>query len=320
MTDIGCAGILVADTFYGPLTALPQEGQLIAVDTVVTRAGGCAANVAICLSKQGVQADVVGCLGRDLSARLVIESLEGVGIGTEHITYSETESTSQTAVLLVQGQDRRYVHLFGANKALSIAQIDRWWLGQLKVFYLGGLFVLPGIQAEAFCDLLQFCRGKGVTTVIDVVIPQHVQDFHLLKQALPYIDYFLPNEDEARQITGQVKVADQLQALQAMGAGTVIVTRGPKGVMASRDRTTWQAGTFPVNSVDSSGSGDAFAAGVLLGIINGWPMERLLTHASAFGASATRAIGTTDGVFTAAELDSFLSVHPLDITRQERLQ
>lgn len=61
MADVGCAGILVADTFCGPMKALPREGQLLAVAAMPSHAGGCAANVAIDLAKQAIVADVVGC-------------------------------------------------------------------------------------------------------------------------------------------------------------------------------------------------------------------------------------------------------------------
>ena len=63
MAEVGCAGILVADTFCGPMKRLPREGELLAIDEMPSKAGGCAANVAIDLAKQGVAADVCGCVG-----------------------------------------------------------------------------------------------------------------------------------------------------------------------------------------------------------------------------------------------------------------
>src|SRR5262245_10627745 len=99
-------------------------------------AGGCAANVAINLAKQAVPVDVIGCLGRDAAAHTVINGLSHVGVSTEQISYVD-ETTSQTVILVVRGEDRRFLHMFGANKALSMRQISRDWLKTLKVFYLG---------------------------------------------------------------------------------------------------------------------------------------------------------------------------------------
>ena len=96
MADIGCAGILVADTVCGPLDELPREGTLVALDSMPAKAGGCAANVAIGLSKQGIAADVVGRLGHDPSAQVVLGALTNAGIGSQYITFSDTQPTSQT--------------------------------------------------------------------------------------------------------------------------------------------------------------------------------------------------------------------------------
>jgi sugar/nucleoside kinase (ribokinase family) len=65
--------------------------------------------------------------------------------------------------------------------------------------------------------------------------------------------------------------------------------------------------------LDPSGSGDAFAAGIITGALAGWDMPATLRYASALGASATRAIGTTDGVFTADEAEAFVAARTLEV-------
>ena len=81
MADVGCAGILVADTFCGPMKRLPQEGELLAVEDMLFGAGGCAANVAIDLAKQGIPADVCGCVGTDAFADVMLRYLQDSGVG-----------------------------------------------------------------------------------------------------------------------------------------------------------------------------------------------------------------------------------------------
>lgn len=313
MAEVGCAGILVADTFCGPLRELPREGQLLAIDAMPSKAGGCAANVAIGLAKQGFAVDVVGCLGQDPASQILLTSFEEYGVGCEQVVYTDRYPTSKTVILLVEGQDRRYLHVFGANQVLTVGHIRREWVAGLKVFYLGGLFALPGIRTDELLGLLQFCRRQGIVTVVDVVVPQQWAGPDELKPLLPFIDYFLPNDDEARQITGQAKPLDQLRDLQASGAQTVIITQGQAGALAARGREFWQAGAYPVPVVDPSGSGDAFTSGVITGLLRGWDLPQTLRYASALGASATRAIGTTDGVFTADEAEAFVAAHPLEV-------
>jgi sugar/nucleoside kinase (ribokinase family) len=313
MTRIGCAGILVSDTFCGPMPALPREGQLLAVDSMPTKAGGCAANVAIDLAKQGMTVDVAGCLGHDSSARALLSSLEDHQIGCSHIVYSSELPTSKTVILLVAGQDRRYIHSFGANAAFTVGQIDRDWVRGLQVFYLGGLFLMPAFHPRELLGLLRFCRSHGVMTVVDVVIPQNASIPVNLGPLLSAIDYFMPNEDEAQQLTGLSDPLEQLHAFVRWGANTVIVTRGRHGVMAARGQELWQAGIYEMSVVDPSGCGDAFAAGVVTGVVNGWDLPSTIRYASALGASAVRALGTTDGVFTATQAQEFLAANHLEV-------
>jgi len=292
---------------------LPREGQLLALDDLPTKAGGCAANVAIDLAKQGVKVDIAGCLGNDPSAKVLLSSLESHGISSSRIVYSDHLPTSKTVILLVAGQDRRYIHSFGSNAAFTVSDIDRQWLRDLKVFYLGGLFLMPAFLLDELIDLLAFCRQHQVITVVDVVIPENTPIPKNLAGLLQLADYFLPNDDEARLMTGFSDPKDQLRFFTEQGANTIFITQGKSGVLAGRGNDCWQAGVYDMVQIDPSGSGDAFDAGVVLGALNGWDMPSTIRYASALGASAIRELGTTDGVFTASQATNFISASHLEI-------
>jgi sugar/nucleoside kinase (ribokinase family) len=221
--------------------------------------------------------------------------------------------TSQTVILLVENQDRRYLHAFGANQAFTVDHIDRQWVSGLRLLYVGGLFAMPGVRTEALGDLLRFCRSRGIVTVVDVVIPQQGAAAGEMALLLPHVDYFLPNDDEARRLTGCRDPMDQLHSLRAQGVQAVVITRGQDGALAGRGGEFWRCPTYPVQVLDPSGSGDAFAAGIITGALAGWDMPATLRYASALGASATRAIGTTDGVFTADEAEAFVAARTLEV-------
>jgi len=314
MAEIACVGILVEDTFCGPMKELPPEGRLLAVDALPVKVGGCAANVALDLVKQGLSVDIIGCVGRDSAAQSLIAALEKQKVGCGHLVYTDHHPTSKTVVLLVEGQDRRFIHMFGANRALAVSQIQHDWLEGVKVFYFGGLFAMPGIKIPELLGLLKHCRSKGIITVVDVVIAQQWTGGDELSVLLPEIDYFTPNDDEARHITGLTDPLEQLRFFEKRGAHTVIITLGKSGAIAARGGNYWRSDIFPANVVDPSGSGDAFDAGVITAIRRGYDLPQMLAYASALGSSATRAVGTTDGVFTAAEADAFLAAHSLKIT------
>ena len=295
---------------------LPREGQLLAVDAMQPGAGGCAANVAIGLAKQGFDVDLAGCVGNDSSARALIGSLEDDGVGCGHVATTDLYPTSKTVILVVAGQDRRYIHTFGSNRAFTIDHIDRDWLAGLDVFYLGGLLVLPGIDMEALGDLLGFCRHKQVTTVVDVVVPQGFERADDVVPLLPHIDYFLPNDDEAAMITGRSEPLDQLRALCDCGARTAVVTLGDKGAVAARQGQCWTIGPYSVEVVDPSGSGDAFAGGIIAGALRQLGLPDMLRYAGACGACATRALGTTDGLLPVAETQAFAEDQALAVDVQ----
>jgi sugar/nucleoside kinase (ribokinase family) len=292
---------------------LPRAGELLALEQMPSKAGGCAANVAIDLAKQGFVVDVCGCVGADPSAEVLLKSLSAAGVGCGQVRRLDSHPTSKTVIVLVEGEDRRYLHVFGANAAFNIGRIPRAWIDTLRVFYLGGLLVMPAIDFGELAELLAYCRSRGIRTVVDVVVPHDYSGLDELAPVLPHVDYFLPNDDEARRLTGHADPERQIDALLGHGPQTVVVTRGNEGSIAGSARKRWRAGAHRVESIDPTGAGDAFAAGVITGILRGWDLTLSLRYAAALGASATTAIGTTDGVFTAAAGQAFLNEHPLAV-------
>ena len=128
-------GVLVADAFCGPIAALPRSGQLLTVGDITFSGGGCATNVAIGLTRQGISAAVVGCVGRDVAAETPLSALREHGVDCSGVIVSDRYSTSKTVILLVEGEDRRYLHAIGANAALNVSHIRRDWAASLSVFY-----------------------------------------------------------------------------------------------------------------------------------------------------------------------------------------
>jgi sugar/nucleoside kinase (ribokinase family) len=314
-TKIGCAGILVEDIFCGPLIGLPAEGSLTAVSSLPTFPGGCAANVAIDLIKQGAQVDILGCVGDDAGAAILSSRFQKYGIRIEQLHVSRTLPTSRTVILLIEGQDRRYIHVFGANAELSGAHFQTEWLRTLELLYVGGVFVLPGLGCVALAEVLERCRALGVQTVVDVIVPENCAPAKEagLASMLSQVDYFVPNDGEAQRITGESEPRRQVAALLRLGARNIVVTQGEAGVTAAIGGRLWQAGAYRLAGVDPSGAGDAFASGLIFGIQRGWPVPRMLAYASAVGASATRQVGTTESVFTHQEAMTHIEKEPLSV-------
>ncbi|HEU4752382.1 MAG TPA: carbohydrate kinase family protein, partial [Armatimonadota bacterium] len=199
--EVVCAGILVADHVCTPMDQLPDEGKLVAVDWMYLLTGGCAANVAVNIAKQGNRVGVVGKVGDDPWGRFVREDLDARGVDTSQISTSETQQTSQTMILLCKGQDRRFVHTFGANRELGAADISRDYLAGAGVFYVGGYLAMPGLVPDELAALFRHCRERGIRTVLDVVMASNFRYAGELEPVLPFTDVFLPNNDEGEMLT-----------------------------------------------------------------------------------------------------------------------
>ena len=310
--EVVCAGVLVADTFVPPLPRLPAAGELLATGDFWHDSGGCAANTATCLRKLGVRSGVVGKVGRDAGGDFVEQDLRAKGVDTAGLRRSERLGTSETVILPVSGEDRRYIHTFGANADFRVEDISREQVAGAEVFYVGGYLILPGFDPGAFRELLAFARGQGVRTVLDVVVTEGGGGWEMLAAVLPEVDFFTPNDHEAQVLTGEREPRAQAECLLRAGCGTVLITQGEKGVLLARADQVLELPAFSLPMVDGSGAGDAFAAGLIAGLLRDWELGECLRLASAVGASACTKLGCTPGVFTWAEAEKFLRAHPAE--------
>ena len=297
MDRVVCAGILVADTFCGPMERVPNPGELIQVGPFVFRSGGCAANTAICLAKQNVPSLVAGKVGQDVAGQAILEDLAGGGIDVSSVSRSETSPTSQTFILICEGEDRRFVHSFGANAEFNAEDLEQAVAPGAVIVYVGGFMALPNLRADRLAEVLGRAKKQGATTVLDVVVPAHLEDMGSLWQVLPSVDVFLPNEDEARKCTGLDDGLDQAMAMRARGAGTVVLTMGERGALVVGADGCSHVAAVPVECVDPSGGGDAFAAGLIKGLVQDWPMTKAVQLGAVLGASCVQAVGCHDSVF-----------------------
>lgn len=315
MAEVLCAGIIVADHVCTPIAHLPAAGELVMADGMLLSIGGCAANTAVDLAKMGVDVAIAARVGVDVFGRVVTDILRGAQVDVSCLKTSAAPETSQTLIVNVKGQDRRFIHTFGANREFSAADIPLPMLERVKVLYLGGYLALPGVTQAELTSVFAAARARGVKTVLDIVVPGKGDYLPQFERLLPHVDVFLPNQQEAEIITGVNDPVEQAEIFQRLGVGTTIITAGGDGAVLVQRGLRLRAGVFATPVVDASGSGDAFDAGYIDGLLRGLSPEDCLRVASALGASCVRAIGTTPGVFTRAECDAFLQANELTIER-----
>jgi sugar/nucleoside kinase (ribokinase family) len=305
--------LVVADHVCPPLDHLARAGELIVVDELVLNIGGGAANTAVDLARLGVRAAICARVGDDAFGRFATETLRACDVDTGALVIDPERATSQTLIINVRGEDRRFIHSVGANAGFIAADLDAILEHPPKVLHIGYFLILPHLHAEALADRFARARQAGTITVLDVATPGPGNYLEPLKVVLPHSDVFVPNADEAELILGERDPIRQALAFARLGARRVVITRGELGAVSVSDELRVRLGSYPVPFVDGSGGGDAFNAGYIVGLLEGRPELDCLKLASAVGASCVRAVGTTAGVFTRAEASEFMARNELSI-------
>ncbi len=116
-------------------------------------------------------------------------------------------------------------------------------------------------------------------------------------------------------ITGLTDPLRQAEYFRECGSRTVVITRGRNGCLLVDDHVRLRAGVYPTEFVGGTGSGDAFDAGYIAGLLNGEDPAGCLRWGSALGASCVRSIGATESVFNRSEAEAFIREHELEIAR-----
>ncbi len=311
--DCLCAGIIVADHICKAIDHLPRPGELVLTDKMELAIGGCASNVASDLARLSREVGIAGIVGQDVFGRYVEESLVDSGVHCDYLMKSDVLPTSGSFVINVEGEDRRFIHSVAANSLFTGATVTADQIQSSRILYLGGYCLSDELSAENVANMFRAAKASGVTTVLDVVTPHSGDYWNMLKPVLPLSDYFLPNNDEGELITGEADPVEQARAFKAAGANTIIITCGGEGSVLMDDNRTIQSEVYPVNLVDGTGSGDAFVAGFIHGLLEGASPEECLRFGSALGHSCVRATGATAGIFTRDELNQFVDAHELAV-------
>jgi sugar/nucleoside kinase (ribokinase family) len=163
--------------------------------------------------------------------------------------------------------------------------------------HVGGALVLPGLDdpdGAPLAVLFERARARGIHTSLDVVHDSTARWQRVLP-SLPHLDLFIPSRIEAEEITGVSDPADAAAALRQRGVRFAIVTDGPRGAWVDHDDFVGHIPAFRVDTIDTTGAGDAFSGGVLVGLVHGLGAEDAARLGAAVGALATTTIGTFSG-------------------------
>lgn len=295
MTDVVCLGILVADAIARPVDEVPPRGALELVDEISLHGGGCALNTASALVRLGLDARVVGKVGADPFGDFILQLLDERGVDRRGVLQDSAVSTSATVVLVDSAGERTFLHLPGANGRLRREELDEDALFSGRALHVAGALVMPELDGSPTADILEEAKARGLTTSLDTVWDATGRWERLLP-SLPHLDLFVPSLAEGSAISREPEPESVAAWLRKRGVGTVAIKLGAEGCFVASEEFEGFVAAPAVDAIDGTGSGDAFAAGLLYGHLAGWPLERAAALANAAGALAATAVGAVEGV------------------------
>jgi len=302
-----CVGIAVADVMAKPIDDLPDWDHLGTFDHLEHHLGGCAVNTAVDLVRLGVPAAVSACVGRDGAGAFIRHGLAQADVDTTGLVETDEAATSYTFVMIGSDGRRRYLHHVGANAVFADAHVPLGLVARARVLHLGGSLLMPAMDGEPTARLLARARDLGVVTSMDTAHNPNVDARPLVEPCLPHLDVFMPSVEEAQAITGESEPEAMLDAFGDHDFQIVGIKLGPEGCIIRTDQGTKRYPAFPTTVVDGSGAGDAFMAGCLYGVLQGWGIDQTARFANATAAHCIRAIGCSAGVPSADRIVDFLA-------------
>jgi sugar/nucleoside kinase (ribokinase family) len=297
----------------------PQPEQLANIRSQSEGTGGAAYNVLIDLALSGTPFPLfaAGLVGQDSLGERILANCRQHKIDVQHLRSTPKAPTSYTDVMTEQGHGRRtFFHARGANALWQGDDLDFKKLN-VRVFHLGYLLLLDALDERdtrfgtKAAGLLARAQAAGVKTSVDVVSEDSDRFARIVNPALRHVDYCILNEIEAGKTTGfkirqpggqldTVALRHAAGALLQQGVRELVVVHFPEGAFARtrKGEDFWQSSLKlpPKYIAGTAGAGDAFCAGVLYGLHEGWDLQRCLLTGVCIAAASLAHATCTSGV------------------------
>jgi sugar/nucleoside kinase (ribokinase family) len=297
----------------------PQPEQLANIRSQSEGTGGAPYNVLIDLAKSGAPFPLhaAGLVGQDTLGQHILEDCRRHKIDVQHLRTTPKAPTSYTDVMTEADHGRRtFFHARGANALWCGDDLDFKKIN-VRIFHLGYLLLLDSLDqpdpryGTKAARLLARAQAAGVKTSVDVVSEDSDRFARIVNPALKHVDYCILNEIEAGKTTGfkirppggqldTVALRHAAGALLQQGVRELVVVHFPEGAFARtrKGEDFWQPSLKlpPKYIAGTAGAGDAFCAGVLYGLHEGWDLQRCLLTGGCVAAASLADATCTAGV------------------------
>ncbi|MBS1854110.1 MAG: carbohydrate kinase family protein [Acidobacteria bacterium] len=302
--DAIVAGELYVDLILSGFEFWPQPGQEAFAKKFHREVGGGASNTACGMAKLGSAVSVLGVVGED--GDWLVQQLTRKGADTSHISRDPAETTAFT-VAISTPEERSFLTYPGANRGFPAALAEAAAARRLARAAHVHLAFPPDLSTAA--ELLTSIRANGCTVSLDVGWHESWLRDERLRDILPLLDLFFPNDSEAHCITGEADPEAMLRWFATTDVPRVALKLGSRGAALLWDGEIHFDIPPAVKPIDTTGAGDAFNAGFLHAWLRGNSPGKCLRSANICGALSTEAYGGVAGVPDAWRLQQLLEAH-----------
>jgi sugar/nucleoside kinase (ribokinase family) len=340
--DFSAVGFLVLDTLCHPAgEEMPPPGGATFVQRIRMTPSGTAGATAMVCAILGLRGQLVSEVGRDDAGDFLVRKLKDhYGVATDLISRNNNGVQTSCSMLPIRSTAARAAFfcpgtastfeiipsLSSSSSSPDNTKIDAAL--NAKIVHLGGTGLLTKFDGEPSLRLLQRAKELGRTTVFDLILANAETTVALVEPLLPYIDYFVPSIEEASALVAGMEKNNNnndnnnnrrdaprvAKFFKERGVPNVILTLDEDGVYV--DPQEGDAFTIPAHDikvVDTTGCGDSFTAGVIVGISKGWDLRKTVFFANAVAAQVAMGLGSDgDGILKSMEsTEEFMKTVPL---------
>lgn len=274
----------------------PMRTPLDAAAQFQPYAGGAPLTFAATAQRLGRAAELIAVVGADPFSDFLVEGMEAEGVSARLL-----RRAAERQIGLVfhdnSGEDTRLIFYRNnsAGSLLGPEDVSENTIGEAELVYFPGVALQVSHSAREACmKATRLARAAGVLLAVDPnirAIQGALESRRILEEAIGMADVVTPNQTEASALTDESDPYKAGRRLLEMGPGTVAVTMEREGCLLFHGGEEVYAPGYAVDVVEPTGAGDAFAAALCVGLLEGWPVEQMAHYANASGALAVTAVG-----------------------------
>jgi len=281
--------------------------------------GGAPANVAVALARLGIEVGFIGRVGADDYGAFLIELMAGEGVDVTHFVADPQALTMLAVVAAPSPTEQHFVLYHGADTLLRPEQLDQAYIQSARCLVFGSV-TLAEASGPAALQAARWAREAGHHVIFDVnlrpsVWPDLPTARRCIQEAIALATVVKLSEVELKFLTGMGDPAAGSRTLVERGVPLCCVSLGAEGSYFNNGVISGHVPAFPVNVIDTTGSGDAFVAGLACELSNqdqplrhlsSTALYQILRFANACGALSATRLGAMSALPTREAVERLL--------------